>query len=83
MLLSLINENDWELDGMDVKTAFLHSELAETIYMEIPEGIKSDMGKTSRPACRLVKSIYGLKQSPQAWYGKIYAFFINAGFARS
>lgn len=40
ILLSLVNQNDWGLDGMDIKTAFLHSELAETIYMQIPEGIK-------------------------------------------
>ena len=83
ILLSLVNENDWELDGMDIKTAFLHSELAETIYMEIPEGIKSNVGKTSGLACRLIKTIYGLKQSPRAWYGKIHSFFVLNGFIRS
>lgn len=65
---------------MDVKTAFLHSELEETIYMEIPEGINSSTGDTSRLACRLVKTIYGLKQSPRAWYGKIHLFFVENGF---
>ena len=64
ILLSLVNKNNWELDGMDVKTAFLHSELEETIYMEILEGIKSSAGDTSGLACLLIKTIYGLKQSP-------------------
>ena len=27
---------------MDVKTAFLQSELAETIYMEVQEGIRTN-----------------------------------------
>ena len=59
ILLSLVNENDWELDGMDVKTAFLHRELEETIYMDIPEGILPNhrAGDTSRMACRLIKTI--------------------------
>ena len=83
ILLALVNENDWELDGMDVKTAFLHSELAETIYMEVPEGIKTNKDDSPRLVCRLIKTIYGLKQSPRAWYGKIHQFFIANGFIRS
>ena len=85
-LLALVAENDWELEGMDVKTAFLNSEVEETIYMEIPEGL--DIEETGPPtnqrmACRLIKSIYGLKQSPRAWYGKINRFFVDHGFQRS
>ena len=39
-LLALAAENDWNIDGMDVKTAFLHGDLEEVIYMEIPEGLE-------------------------------------------
>ena len=56
-LLALSAENDWELEGMDVKTAFLHSELAESIYMEIPEGLRSEGEYSPRLVCRLVKTI--------------------------
>jgi len=42
-LLALVAENNWELEGMDVKTAFPHSELEETVFMEIPEGLHMDM----------------------------------------
>ena len=45
---------------MDVKTAFLHGELEETIYMHQPEGFVEDNTKV----CLLKKSLYGLKQSP-------------------
>ena len=86
MLLALSAENDWEIEGMDLKTAFLHSELAVSIYMEIAEGLKPETGETGNlpgQVCRLVKTIYGLKQAPRAWYGKINEFFSEHGFYRT
>jgi len=71
---------------MDVKTAFLHSELAETVFMDIPKGLHTDVSKDEnggRVVCRLIKSIYRLKQSPRAWYGKINKFFVDHGFHQS
>ena len=87
-LLALVCENDWELEGMDVKSAFLHSELEETVFMEIPDGLHTDIALSNKSSlerivCRLTKSIYGLKQSPRTWYGKINMFFIDYGFQRS
>ena len=38
LLLSLAVLHDWELEALDVKTAFLFGELDEEIYMEQPEG---------------------------------------------
>ena len=82
-LLALSAENDWELEGMDVKTAFLYSELAESIDMEIPEGLRPEGEYSPRLVCRLAKTIYGLKQALRAWYGKITTFFSEQGFYRS
>ena len=81
LLLSLIAENDWELHSMDVKTAFLNGELEEEIYMEFPEGViaKHPPGH----ACKLIKAIYGLRQSPRAWYQKIHTCFVTHEFLRS
>ena len=53
--------NDWEIDHLDVKTAFLHGELYEEIYMEQPEGAK-EPGKEDW-VCHLNKSLYGLRQA--------------------
>lgn len=61
---------------MDVKSAFLHGDLYEEIYMEKTPSCVTD----SNLGFRLQKSLYGLKQAPQAWYEKIYQFFVNLGF---
>jgi len=87
-LHALVCENNWELEGMDVKTVCLHSELEGTVLMDIPEGLHTvipvtDHRTKDRIVCRLKKSIYGLKQSPCTWYGKIKRFFTDHGFQRS
>lgn len=44
---------------MNVKTAFLHDELHEKIYMKQPSGFEQG---TPNQVCLLKKSLYGLKQ---------------------
>lgn len=68
VLLALTAEHDLELEQLDVKTAFLHGELQEQIFMTQPEGYKVP-GKKDH-VCLLKKSLYGLKQSPRLWYLK-------------
>ena len=81
VLLALVAENDWELHSIDVKTAFLNGELEEEIFMECPEGVQEL--REPGHACRFVKAIYGLRQSPRAWYQKLNTFFHNHDFHRS
>eukprot|EP00253_Pinus_taeda_P024819 PITA_24819 len=62
-----------------VKYAFLHGDLHEEIYMEQPP----DSRKTnSSLVCQLNKSIYGLKQAPQAWYAKVDNILLDTSFSR-
>eukprot|EP00253_Pinus_taeda_P006428 PITA_06428 len=64
---------------MDVKSAFLHGDLHEEIYMEQPTSfIKTE----SSLVCWLKKSLYGLKQAPRAWYAKMDSFILETGFSR-
>ena len=59
-LLALVASQDMELVQMDVKTAFLHGDLHEEIYMQQPEGYKVK-GK-EKLVCKLKKSLYGLNK---------------------
>ena len=78
LVLAIAAANRWEAHQMDVKSAFLHGDLQEEIYMEQPQGFVQD----SSLVCRLQKSLYGLKQAPRAWYAKMDTFLLSVGFTR-
>jgi hypothetical protein len=73
--------NDWEINAMDVKTAFLNGDLEEEIYMEQLEGwvVK---GKEDY-ICLLKKAIYGLKQALWQWNKKIHSSLLDLSFDRT
>lgn len=80
VLLAMVAKSDLELEQLDVKTAFLHGELEETIYMRQPEGFTVP-GKEDH-VCLFKKSLYGLKQSPRQWYKRFDSFMIQHGYTR-
>ncbi|GJR39735.1 zinc finger, CCHC-type containing protein [Tanacetum coccineum] len=63
---------------MDVKTAFLNGDLEEEIYMNQPEGFIAH-GQEGK-VCRLVKSLYGLKQALKQWHQKFDHTMLESGF---
>lgn len=54
---------------MDVKNAFLNSKFQEEVYVKLPSGLISPP-HFSHKGCHLQRAIYGLKQSPRAWFSK-------------
>eukprot|EP00253_Pinus_taeda_P009951 PITA_09951 len=80
-VLALVALFDLELQQLDVKTAFLHGDLDEEIYMEQPEGFFQH--RNAKFVCRLKKSLYGLKQSPRQWYKKFDSFMLSQRYVRS
>ena len=50
---------------MDVTSAFLNGTLEEEVFMQQPEGYKSE-GETQL-VCKLKRSLYELKQAPRCW----------------
>jgi hypothetical protein len=63
---------------MDVKNDFLHGDLSEEIYMEQPQGFIQN----SSLVCRLKKSLYGLKNTPRAWYEEMDSYLLSHDFVR-
>ena len=64
---------------MDIKSAFLHGNLQEGIYMEQPPGYVQN---NSSLVCHLNKSLYVLKEAPRAWYAKMDSFLLDTSFSR-
>jgi hypothetical protein len=79
-LIAKAAAEDLDLHQIDIKTAFLHGDLEETIYMEQPPGYAEG---GSMIACKLNKSLYGLKQAPRAWYTRLHKELETMGFAPS
>ena len=61
VILAIATEPDLSVHQLDVKTAFLNEDLEEEIFMKQPEGFVDE----AHPewVCRLLRSLYGLKQS--------------------
>ena len=76
VLLALACHHGWLIRQFDVKTAFLNGDLDEVIYMQLPEGFRNQEGQV----CRLLRSIYGLRQAPRAWNKKLCGDLQLAGF---
>ncbi|KAJ9561627.1 hypothetical protein OSB04_006787 [Centaurea solstitialis] len=65
ILMAISAYFNYEIWQMDVKTAFLNGKLTEYVYMEQPEGFEDP--KNPNKVCKLLKSIYGLKQASRSW----------------
>jgi transposase InsO family protein len=72
VFLSLMAKWDHELAQFDVPTAFLNAPVEEDIYMELPEGFEQP-----GMVCKLLKSLYGLRQAPRNWDRLIHAFIMR------
>ena len=81
LFFSLVASHDWDLHQLDIKNVFLHGDLQEEVYMEQPSGFvaQGEIGKV----CRHRKSLYGLKESPRAWFDKFSQKFEKFGMQKS
>ncbi|GAB2291669.1 hypothetical protein Dimus_038168 [Dionaea muscipula] len=88
-LLAVASVRSWHLVQMDVTNAFLHDDLDEELYMQLPAGLSAlsptscSQGENLGMVCRLHKSIYGLKQAPRQWYFKLSQTLQGAGYTQS
>jgi hypothetical protein len=80
-VLTLAHSRDWPIHQLDVKNAFLHGTLSETVYCSQPTGFANSA--LPQHVCRLNKSLYGLKQAPRAWYSRFASFLLSLGFSEA
>nr|GEU40612.1 putative ribonuclease H-like domain-containing protein [Tanacetum cinerariifolium] len=70
-LVSIAVVNKWPLYQLDVNNAFLYGDLAEDVYMTLPDGYNNvDKSKV----CKLNKSLYGLKQAPSGMFIALFVY---------
>jgi hypothetical protein len=80
MIIALAAQRGWKIFQLDVKSAFLHGELSEDVYVEQPMGYVQKGNEYK--VYILQKALYGLKQAPRAWFSIIEAHFVSEGFQR-
>nr|GEX04112.1 ribonuclease H-like domain-containing protein [Tanacetum cinerariifolium] len=77
-VLSLAISQQWPVHQLDVKNAFLHDDLAETVYMHQPSSFRDP--EHLNYVCLLQRPLYGLKQTPRAWFQRFAAYITTVGF---
>ncbi|CAI7847226.1 unnamed protein product [Closterium sp. NIES-54] len=79
IFLSIVAVLDLNLIQLDMKNAFLQSKLDRVLYMHQPDYFNDGTGRV----CKLMKSLYGLKQSPLLWYMALDGVLLGAGWKKS
>jgi hypothetical protein len=79
VLLSIAMKRKWHFAQLDVKTAYLNGFLKEEVFMYIPDGFEKTPGKV----CKLIRSLYGLKQSGRCWNQELDKKLQEIGLIRS
>ncbi|CAI7933164.1 unnamed protein product [Closterium sp. NIES-54] len=79
IFLSIVVVFDLNLMQLDMKNAFLQSKLDRVLYMYQPDYFDDGTGRV----CKLLKSLYGLKQSPLLWYRALDGVLLGAGWKKS
>jgi hypothetical protein len=79
-LVSLAAQHGWPVHHMDVKSAFLHDLLDDTVFIKQPPGFIQP--GSEHKVCRLHKALYGLRQSPRAWNDRINDYLQSLGIVQ-
>ena len=68
------------IKAFDIDCAFLNADLREEVFVTLPEVWRKEGEK---PVRRLVKALYGLPQSPRAWYKRYESFVKQVGWEQN
>ena len=68
ILLAIATLLDWDIEQVDIDTAFLYRDIDNEVYVEILGGLFTDLLDRKTIVCYLLKSLYSLKQAPKIWF---------------
>ena len=80
MVLSIVAECNMECWQLDYNTAFLNADVEEEVYVKMAPGYEEFDERGIPLVMRLLKSLYGLRQSPTNWWGTIDVHLVEIGF---
>ncbi|CAI7875703.1 unnamed protein product [Closterium sp. NIES-54] len=79
IFLSIVAVLNLNVMQLDMKNAFLQSKLDRVLYMYLSDYFDDRTGRV----CQLLKSLYGLKQSPLLWYKALDGVLLGTGWKKS
>jgi hypothetical protein len=82
-LLALAAYNDWDVEQLDVVTAFLQADVEQEVYTRQPDGFHHTDINGEERVCLLKKSLYGVMQTPRKWNKTITAWLKECAFSQS
>lgn len=80
LIVAIANSNGWNINQMDMKSAFLNGPLEEEVYVSQPPGFVKKGHEMK--VYKLNKALYGLSQAPRAWNKHIDSLLIRYGFRK-
>nr|GEX04837.1 zinc finger, CCHC-type [Tanacetum cinerariifolium] len=78
LLIAMASIHNLIIHTMDANTTFLNGELEDEVYMNPPLGFI--MSGNENKVCKLIESLYGLKQTPKQWHQKFVEGVLSNGY---
>ena len=75
--------HDFEISGIDISQAFLYGTLDKDIYMDMPQGLPRYDKDGGELCVKLLRTLYGLKQSPRAFNALLLSILLAFGLEQS
>ena len=82
LLMSVAVHHGWNIIHSDIPQAFCQSPIDTEICIKLPKGI-TVRGQSDSKVLRLLRALYGLKQSPQLWNKHLNHQLLQLGFVRA